>query len=93
MENMQGLLRGLPKIDELLLDEQLIFFMESTPRAVVVNAAREIIDTMRKRILSGEIAEVPSRTTFIEEICDAITGKKKRNLRKLTVLLQKNLNG
>ncbi|MBE5971488.1 MAG: L-seryl-tRNA(Sec) selenium transferase [Lachnoclostridium sp.] len=95
MENMQKLLRGLPKIDELLLDEQLIFFMESTPRAVVVNAAREIIDTMRKRILSGELAEVPSRTTIIDEICDAITGKKKRNLRTLInatgVILHTNL--
>ena len=69
--------------------------MESTPRAVVVNAAREIIDTMRKRILSGEIAEVPSRTTIIDEICDAITGKKKRNLRTLInatgVILHTNL--
>jgi len=95
MENMQKLLRGLPKIDELLLDEQLIFFMESTPRAVVVNAAREIIDTMRKRILSGELAEVPSRTAIIDEICDTITGKKKRNLRTLInatgVILHTNL--
>ncbi len=26
MDNRQLLLRGLPKIDELLLDEQLVFF-------------------------------------------------------------------
>ena len=38
MDNRQLLLRGLPKIDELLLDEQLVFFMESTPRSVVVDA-------------------------------------------------------
>ena len=49
MDNRQLLLRGLPKIDELLLDEQLVFFMESTPRSVVVDAAREIIDELRKR--------------------------------------------
>ena len=95
MENRQKLLRGLPKIDELLLDEQLIFFMESTPRSVVVNAAREIIDTMRKQILSGELAEIPSRTVMIEEICETVTGKKKRNLRTLInatgVILHTNL--
>ena len=95
MENMQKLLRGLPKIDELLLDEQLIFFMETTPRAVVVNAAREIIDNMRKQILSGERSEIPSRTAIIEEICDMVTGKKKRNLRTLVnatgVVLHTNL--
>ena len=48
MDNRQLLLRGLPKIDELLLDEQLVFFMESTPRSVVVDAAREIIDELRR---------------------------------------------
>lgn len=95
MENMQKLLRGLPKIDELLLDEQLIFFMETTPRAVVVNAAREIIDTTRKQILGGELSEMPSRTAIIEEICDTVNGKKKRNLRTLVnatgVVLHTNL--
>jgi len=95
MENMQKLLRGLPKIDELLLDEQLIFFMETTPRAVVVNAAREIIDTTRKQILGGELSEMPSRTAIIEEICDTVNGKKKRNLRTMVnatgVVLHTNL--
>lgn len=95
MGNMQSLLRELPKIDELLLDEQLIFFMETTPRAVVVNAAREIIDTLRKQILAGERSELPSRTMLIEEICEAVTGKKKRNLRTLInatgVVLHTNL--
>lgn len=95
MENMQKLLRGLPKIDELLLDEQLVFFMESTPRAVVVNAAREIIDRLRKEILAGERDEIPDRQALIAEICDTITGKKKRNLRTLInatgVILHTNL--
>ena len=58
MDNRQLLLRGLPKIDELLLDEQLVFFMESTPRSVVVDAAREIIDELRREILSGEREEL-----------------------------------
>ena len=32
MENRQVLLRGLPKIDELLLDEQLVFFYGIHPK-------------------------------------------------------------
>ncbi len=95
MENMRNLLRGLPKIDELLLDEQLVFFMESTPRAVVVNAARELIDEMRKQILEGMLDEIPSRTEIVEEICSMVTGKKKRNLHTVVnatgVILHTNL--
>lgn len=95
MENRQTLLRGLPKIDELLLDEQLVFFMESTPRAVVVDTAREIIDDLRKDILSGEKEEIPDRDEIVSEICERITGKKKHNLRTLInatgVVLHTNL--
>ena len=85
MDNRQLLLRGLPKIDELLLDEQLVFFMESTPRSVVVDAAREIIDELRREILSGEREDTPEKDELIAEICDLITGKKKRNLRTLII--------
>ena len=95
MDNRQLLLRGLPKIDELLLDEQLVFFMESTPRSVVVDAAREIIVELRREILSGEREDTPEKDELIAEICDRITGKKKRNLRTLInatgVVLHTNL--
>ena len=95
MENRQVLLRGLPKIDELLLDEQLVFFMESTPRAVVVDAAREMIDGLRKDILSGGLKSVPEKEAIIAGIVEKITGKKKHNLRTLVnatgVILHTNL--
>lgn len=95
MENKQDLLRGIPKIDELLLDEQLIFFMETTPRAVVVDAAREIMDELRKEILSGERSAIPDKNELIAEIGNRINGRKKHNLRTLInatgVVLHTNL--
>lgn len=75
MDNRQLLLRGLPKIDELLLDEQLVFFMESTPRSVVVDAAREIIDELRREILSGEREDTPEKD---ELIARSATGSQER---------------
>lgn len=95
MDNKQSLLRGIPKIDELLLDEQLIFFMETTPRAVVVDAAREITDGLRKEILSGERDFIPGKQELVSEICGRISGRKKHNLRTLVnatgVVLHTNL--
>jgi len=95
MGNKQNLLRGIPKIDELLLDEQLIFFMESTPRSVVVDAAREIIDELRKEILDDARDSIPGKQELINEICGRISGKKKHNLRTLVnatgVVLHTNL--
>ena len=83
MDNRQMVLREIPKIDELLMDEQLIFFMETTPRAVVVDAAREVIEEIRKDALAGTRTEVPKREAIVEEICRRITGKKKKNLKRL----------
>lgn len=95
MGNKHNLLRGIPKIDELLLDEQLIFFMETTPRAVVVDAAREIIDGLRKEILADSRDSIPGKRELISQICNRITGKKKHNLRTLVnatgVVLHTNL--
>ena len=83
MDNRQLLLRGLPKIDELLLDEQLVFFMESTPRSVVVDAAREIIDELREReILSGEREDTPEKDELIAEICESDHKERKREISK-----------
>ena len=53
MGDKQVLLRGLPKVDEVLQDERLFFFTESTPRAVIVDSVREVIDELRKDILEG----------------------------------------
>lgn len=95
MDNRQMVLREIPKIDELLMDEQLIFFMETTPRAVVVDAAREVIEEIRKDALAGTRTEVPKREAIVEEICRRITGKKKKNLKRLIngtgVVLHTNL--
>ena len=41
MEDRRELLRKIPKIDEVLQDERLFFFTESTPRAVIVESVRE----------------------------------------------------
>ncbi len=95
MDNKQNILREIPKIDELLMDEQLIFFMETTPRAVVVDAAREVIEGIRKEVLTEHMEEVPDREEIVEEICRRVTGKKKKNLKRLVnatgVVLHTNL--
>ena len=53
MGKNQELLRKLPKIDEMLQDEHLIFFTEIMPRQVVVETLREVIDMVRREIIDG----------------------------------------
>ncbi len=60
MSNRNELLRKIPKIDEMLLDNRLVFLLEKYPRAVIVDELRNIIDEIRKGILAEEITKMPS---------------------------------
>ena len=92
MEDRRELLRKIPKIDEVLQDERLFFFTESTPRAVIVDS---VIDELRKDILEGRRSQVGTKETLMTEIVARITGKKKKSLRRVInatgVVLHTNL--
>lgn len=53
----QELLRLLPKIDEVLMDERISALMERIPRETVVDAVRDSVETIRADILAGKITE------------------------------------
>ncbi len=50
----QKLLRALPKTDELLRRDDLSALAVTVPRAVVTDAVRDAVDSVREAILSGE---------------------------------------
>ena len=50
--NRNEILRRIPKIDEVLKDSTLTDYINAEGREVVVNAARSVIDDMRKEILA-----------------------------------------
>ena len=95
MEDRRELLRKIPKIDEVLQDERLFFFTESTPRSVIVDSVREVIEELRKDILEGRRNQVGTKETLMTEIVARITGKKKKSLRRVInatgVVLHTNL--
>lgn len=83
MGEKQVLLRQIPKIDEVLQDERLIFFMEKMPRSVIVEAVREQIDKLRKGILEETENKVKSQEEIAEEALKAVQIRQKRNLRRV----------
>lgn len=48
--NKQKLYSSIPKVDEFLLNEQIIRLQEHYPRAAVVDAVREELESLRSRI-------------------------------------------
>lgn len=95
MGERQELLRKIPKIDEMLQDERLLFFMETMPRTVVVDAVRYVTDRIRTEILEGKYRELPTREELFESVRQKLEDGKRRSLRRVVnatgVVLHTNL--
>ena len=95
MDNMQDILRRIPKIDEVLQNQHLVLFYGTTPRSVIVESVRETIDNLRKEILSGNTEGLDNEEALMDEIVDSIIAKKKKTLRRVInatgVVLHTNL--
>lgn len=95
MGEKQDLLRMIPKVDEMLQDRRLLFFMQKTPRQVVVDAVREITGQARAEILEGKRRTAVTREEVIAGIEAKIKEKEKKSLRRVInatgVVLHTNL--
>ncbi len=76
------LLRGLPKIDEILsiFDEN---FLNTNGREVVLTTLREIIDENRKAILKGEVNYTLTKEDAKVECEKRLLKKKEKNLKRV----------
>lgn len=81
----KGLLRKLPKIDELLLNEEVQNNIDEHGRNLVLDTLREAIDAVRKQILNGEIEDF--------QFEDVVNLYKKLLNKKMRPHLTKVING
>lgn len=83
MGDRQELLRGIPKVDEMLQDERLLFFVGTAPRTLIVDALREVTEQVRKEILEGKRASAMSREELFEQVQFLVMQRQKRSLRRV----------
>lgn len=93
----QELLRSLPKIDEILMDERVSALMERIPRETVVDAVRNSVEAIRTDILTGKITEPSGMKldTIIDRISETANKMDIKSLRPVInatgVVLHTNL--
>ena len=76
--NKKELLRGIPKVDEVLNQEPLLLLSERLGQAVVKDAARAVIEELRQTILTlvdGEAHEFDKSLMSIEAAVNATVDK------------------
>ncbi|GAB1476831.1 L-seryl-tRNA(Sec) selenium transferase [Bacillota bacterium] len=79
------LLMQIPKIDEVLNDQRLFTFFGNTARELIVESAREVVESLRRKILDyeGEEPFVIDADSIMEDIIEKIEKKKQKSLRRL----------
>lgn len=65
----QEILRGIPKVDELMQQEAILALREELPTAAVRAAVREELDGLRQAILAGDVCVLPEEASLCETIC------------------------
>ena len=78
----QALLRGLPKVDDLLRRADVEAMLASRPRGVVVDALRDSIEGTRARILAGEGVDY-SEQEVVEDAFARVDSTLTRSLRRV----------
>ena len=78
MGDKQVLLRGLPKVDEVLQDERLVLFYETMPRPLIVDTVREAVGDVRNGILEGTVDRGLSQDEIMDRITAILAEKKKK---------------
>lgn len=65
----QEILRGIPKVDELMQKADILALREDLPTAAVRAAVREELDGLRRSILSGQTDRIPEESALCQAIC------------------------
>lgn len=92
---VNDILRELPSVD-LLANEEWFFKLEKQySRGVLIKATRNVLDTIRKNVLSGAIQETPVISAMEQQIKEQVETLAQGNFRKIIngsgVVLHTNL--
>jgi L-seryl-tRNA(Ser) seleniumtransferase len=79
---MNRLLSSLPKVDVLLNEKRINVFLDKLPRKYVLDVIRTVVDSYRKRILSGNIQEIDIEE-IIRDICNQLEINYRPSLRRV----------
>jgi L-seryl-tRNA(Ser) seleniumtransferase len=77
------ILKDLPSVEELLNNNSIRCFLADTPRVLVVEAIRDVLDQKRKNILSGQANVDVGYAVILEEITNQIIARKCINMRRV----------
>lgn len=84
------LLRGLPKVDELLNHQGLTSLLEKYPRETITDAIRETIESLRKDILADKEGVLDEEFLNIESVLNKV---KSKAIRTNSYKLRRVING
>jgi L-seryl-tRNA(Ser) seleniumtransferase len=92
---VKELLRKIPKVDELLKQEEFSKLEKDYPQGLCKDVLRQTLERLRTRLIRGEICEVPSVSAIIDEtrqrLEDLYSSRLRRVINGTGVIIHTNL--
>jgi L-seryl-tRNA(Ser) seleniumtransferase len=81
--NKVNYLRNLPPVDEVLNTAEIIKLLLDTPRILVLESVREILDMKRQAVLAGDasLVEMPSRSELLRQVTSLVLSRVQEQVR------------
>lgn len=81
--NKVNYLRNLPSVDEVLNTAEIIKLLLDTPRILVLESVREILDMKRQAVLAGDasLVEMPSRSELLRQVTSLVLSRVQEQVR------------
>ena len=80
-DNIQDVLRQIPKVDRVLEWPEIVALLELAPRSEVVVAIRKYLDLLRGQVLSGAVNQLPERDDLVAKIAFELEQRASSSLR------------
>ncbi|HEY3308195.1 MAG TPA: L-seryl-tRNA(Sec) selenium transferase [Desulfuromonadaceae bacterium] len=80
-DNVQDVLRQIPKVDRVLEWPEIAALLELTPRSEIVAAIRKYLDELRGQVRSGAVSSLPGHEDLVAKIVFELEQRSSSSLR------------
>ncbi|MGQ9524946.1 MAG: L-seryl-tRNA(Sec) selenium transferase [Armatimonadota bacterium] len=80
--NEKGVLAAIPAVNEVLQEPEILALLERHPRRLVVEAARDVLQRVRMRVLEGR-GKVPPTRELASQVASLVAAKVRPSIRRV----------
>lgn len=82
----KNLLRGIPKVDDIIAEARITELLERAPRSLVLEVVRDALSSLRQQLITADESELPESlelNVLLQNIMDEVTRRNDYHLKRV----------